>query len=215
MSTIPDHGVKRTALALNPCLARILKVRPVTRSRFRHSPCRSPVERSRLEPAVKADRGLLERFRCTADDGPDYERVVQRYFRVQAIRHAGTPNSKRTDHRLLLLFDNGALVAAGSHRLGDSPSIRQFGFAAVDVTHQGRTLTNGARASDTLWQVVVNDMLTRPGDSSSTVVARVHPDNDRSLAFCSRIGLTPIEPDHNGLIICAGPLAPAPRADNT
>jgi hypothetical protein len=26
MSTIPDHGVKRTALALNPCLARILKV---------------------------------------------------------------------------------------------------------------------------------------------------------------------------------------------
>ncbi len=100
-------------------------------------------------PAVKADRVLLERFCCTADDGPDYERLVQRYFRVQAIRHAGTPSSKRADHRLLLLFDDGALVAAGSHRLGDPPSIRQFGFAVVDVTYQGRTLTNGARASDT------------------------------------------------------------------
>jgi hypothetical protein len=26
MSKIPNHGVKRTAMALNPCLARILKV---------------------------------------------------------------------------------------------------------------------------------------------------------------------------------------------
>jgi len=157
-------------------------------------------------PAEKSDRALLERFCCTGDDGPQYERLVQRYFRAQAVRHAGTVDSLRTDHRLLLLFDNEALVGVACHRQGDSPSVRRLVFAALHIDRQGRSLTNGKRASDTLWEVVVNDMLVRPGVVPTTVVARVHPDNARSLRFCSRIGLDPIELDGHGLMICAGPL---------
>jgi hypothetical protein len=164
-------------------------------------------------PAEKSDRALLERFCCTAGDGPEYEHVVQRYFRAQAIRHAGTVDSLRADHRLLLLFETDVLVGVACHRRGDSPMVRHLALAAIHIDYQGGSLTNGKRASDTLWEVVVNDLLARPGVAPITIVAHVHPDSARSLGFCSRIGLDSIEVDGHGLMICAGPLPPTPTIE--
>jgi hypothetical protein len=58
-------------------------------------------------------------------------------------------------------------------------------------------------------QVIVNDVFGRPGDSPQTVVARVHPDNVRSLRYCQRIGLLPGGRDSHGLVICSWPLPPS------
>jgi len=159
--------------------------------------------------AQKSDRPLLERFECTNDDGPDYERIVQRYFRVQAIPHLGAPDSIRADHRLLFVFDEDRLVAAGCHRRGPGPGQRHFVYAAVARDRQGRELSNGERASRVLWAVVSNDIIDREGGEETLVFSRVHPENARSLAYCSRIGLTPLEQDSRGLVICAGPIARA------
>jgi hypothetical protein len=108
--------------------------------------------------ARKGDRSILERFRCADEGGPDYEQLVQRYVRVQAISHMGAPDGIRSDHRLLLVFDGGDLVATGCHRLGPEPDQRHFVYAAVEKNRQGRLLSNGVRASDVLWSVVANDI---------------------------------------------------------
>jgi predicted SnoaL-like aldol condensation-catalyzing enzyme len=157
--------------------------------------------------AAKNDRQLLERFSCAEAGGPDYEQLVQRYFRTRAVSHMSAPNSLRSDHRLLLVFDSGELVAAACHRLRATPDERNFVFAAVELSKQGMSLGNGERASDVLWNVVANDMLDRSESVQLTVFARVHPDNRRSLKFCERIGLRATQPDSYGLIICIGTVA--------
>jgi hypothetical protein len=91
--------------------------------------------------------------------------------------------------------------------------VRHLALAAIHIDYQGGSLTNGKRASDTLWEVVVNDLLARPGVAPITIVAHVHPDSARSLGFCSRIGLDSIEVDGHGLMICAGPLPPTPTIE--
>ena len=157
--------------------------------------------------ASKNDRQLLERFRCTDDDGPDYERLVQRYFRLKAIPHSGAEDSIRSDHRLLLVLEGDELVAAACHRRGPAPNQRHFLYAAVEKDRQGQLLSNGERGSDVLWSVVANDIIDRPGPAVALVVARVHPANERALAYCSRIGLIPTGHDSYGLVVCAGPIA--------
>jgi hypothetical protein len=157
--------------------------------------------------ANKGDRSLLQRFRCADDEGPAYERLVQRYFRTQAISHMGAVDSVRSDHRLLLILDGEELVAAGCHRRGPDPNQRYFIFAAVEKDRQGQRLSNGERASDVLWNIVASDILDREGDADTLVFARVDPENQRSLAYCRRIGLIPIEQGPQGLVICAGPIA--------
>jgi hypothetical protein len=131
---------------------------------------------------------------------------MQRYSRVQAIPHLGAPDSRRADQRLLWIFDGEVVVAAGCHRRGSATGVRNFVFAAVELGHQGGRLSDGQRASDVLWQVIVTDMLARPGDPPSTIIARVHPDNARSLRYCQRSGLLAGERDSHGLVICSGPL---------
>lgn len=154
----------------------------------------------------------MERFRCTDDDGSDFERLVQRYFRVQAISHMGTPDSIMTDHRLLLLLDGDELVGAACHRQGPAPDQRHFVYAAVEQSRQGRPLSNEGRASDVLWNVVANDIFDRQGEAV-TVFARVHPENERGLEYCRRIGLIPTTRDSYGLVICAGLIARAQGPD--
>jgi hypothetical protein len=123
----------------------------------------------------KKDRPLLERFCCTSENGPDYERRVQRYFRVQAIPHVGAADSIRSDHRLLLLFDGEELVATACHRRSRTPNQRLFAYAAVELSRQGNVLTNGERASMVLWGVVANDILDRQEADTTLVFARVDP----------------------------------------
>jgi hypothetical protein len=125
---------------------------------------------------------------------------VRRYFRVQGIPHLGGPDRRRADQRLLLLLDGDVVVAAKCHWQGSATGTRHFVFAAVELGYQGGRLSDGQRASDVLGQVIVNDMLGRPGDSPRTVVARVHCDNVRSLCYCQRIGPLP-----------GGPGLPRPR----
>ncbi len=158
-------------------------------------------------PATKRDRVLLQQFQCTDPDGPDFERLVQRYFRVQAIAHMGSHDSLRTDHRLLLVLDEDELVAAGCHRRGPQAGQRNFVFAAVASAFQGQELSNGVRASDALWSVVANDILDREQADPVDVFARVDRGNARSLAFCTRIGLATRGADRNGLVLCAGTIA--------
>lgn len=160
--------------------------------------------------AAKRDRQLLERFSCTDVDGPDYELLVQRYFRTQAISHMGAPDSIHSDHRLLLVFDSGELVATACHRLRSIPDERNLVFAAVERSKQGRHLSNGEKASDALWSVAANDVLDRHLAADITVFARVHPENERSLKFCERVGLEPTQADANGLIVCIGRVGRAP-----
>jgi len=156
--------------------------------------------------ATKADHALFERFTCTSDDGPDYEQFVQRYIRAEEIRHVSTLDSLRSNHRLLAVFDGDQMVAIGCHRRGALQNERRFVCAAVRQDHQGRTFSNGERASDVLWAVIGNDIFDRHDDNIVVVSARVHPGNERSLGFCRRIGLTPTELDSSGLLICSGAL---------
>jgi hypothetical protein len=121
----------------------------------------------------------------------------------------GALDSIRSDHRLLLVLDGEELVAAGCHRRGPDPNQRHFVFAAVEKDRQAQRLSNGERASDVLWNIVASDILDREDDADTLVFARVDPANQRSLAYCRRIGLTPIEQDAHGLVICAGPIARA------
>lgn len=155
--------------------------------------------------ASKADRQLLEQFTCTTTYGPDYEQIVQRYFRVQAIAHAGGHDAIRTDHRLLLLFLDEDLAGAACHRL-NGPDTRHVVFAALRLDLQGITVSDGPRVSEALWAAVLQDIRYRPGIQATTLYARVDPNNARSLAFCTRMKLKPGPADANGLIICSGPL---------
>jgi len=126
----------------------------------------------------------------------------------------GTSDSLATDHRLLLLLDGDELVAAACHRRGPAPDQRHFVYAAVEQSRQGRLLGNQQRASDLLWNVVANDIFDRQGAVATIVFARVHPDNERALAYCRRIGLIPTTHDSHGLVICAGLTARAQDPDN-
>ncbi len=151
---------------------------------------------------------MLEGFTCTSPDGPDYERLVQRYFRVQAIAHAGGHDAARTDHRLLLLLLDEELAGAACHRRSaTSPATRHVVFAAVRLDLQGQALHGGRRISEALWNAVLQDVRSRPGEPTTTIYTRVDPENARSLAFCRRMRLKPGSADANGLIICSGPPA--------
>jgi hypothetical protein len=162
-------------------------------------------------PATKQDRILLNGFTCTEEDGPEYEKLVQRYFRAASIRNMGTPTSLRRDHRLLLVFDAGHLVDAGCHeRRVRGERLFAFGAVATEFQPRDATLTNGLRASDALWQVVSNDIFDRERAETVTVVARVHPENRRSLRFCEWIGLVVREPEPDGLVVCAGLVGGSP-----
>lgn len=164
-------------------------------------------------PAVKADRVMLERFACAGRGAPDFEQLVQRYFRVQAIAQMGSPAGLRADHRLLLLMDDTTLLAAGCHQRGNEANRRNFVFAAVATRWQGQQLPDGRRTSDALWEVVANDMFERDGADELVVVAKVQQDNLRSLSYCARIGLTARSTDRTGLVVCAGILRPATASD--
>jgi hypothetical protein len=155
---------------------------------------------------------MLERFTCASRGAPDFEQLVQRYFRVQAIARMGSPAARQADHRLLLLMDDTTVLAAGCHQRSNEPHRRNFVFAAVATQWQGQRLPDGRRTSDALWEVVANDMLERDGADELVVVAKVHQDNLRSLNYCARIGLTSRSTDGIGLVICTGILRPGPAS---
>lgn len=130
---------------------------------------------------------------------------MQRYFRVQAIAHAGGQDAARADHRLLLLFLDDELAGAACHRVS-APGTRHVVFAALRLDVQGIAIPDGPRVSEALWDAVLQDIRSRPGTHATTLYARVDPDNARSLAFCTRMKLKLGPADANGLTICSGPL---------
>jgi hypothetical protein len=83
------------------------------------------------------------------------------------------------------------------------PAAMSAEYLASASSSRDVTLSDGTRLGR-LWQMVSNDMLDREESEAVTVMARVHPDNERSLPFCGRIGLAVCNLDSNGLVVCAG-----------
>lgn len=164
--------------------------------------------------AEKADRALLESFCCTTKDGPEWERVVQRFFRVFALKFAGSPAGIARDARTLLVFDGKELVACGLHAAGtdwprDGRSSRHLAYGAVALDRRGSggaALSNGGRASEALWEVLVRDAVDRPSGRPTVLWGRVHRLNRSSRDFCERHGLLPVEELERDLILYAGPV---------
>jgi len=163
-------------------------------------------------PATKADRASLERFQCTPESGPVFEREVQTWIRRDAI--PDTNRSGKSDQRLLLVHDGDDLVAVGCHArwqdIDGKPS-RLWIVGAVALSSQGERLSNGRRASDALVEILLNDVVERDDPPPEWLVAKVHKDNTRSLRLCDRIGLTTEQPLPDNLLLRLGPL-PRPAA---
>ncbi|MEU1502598.1 hypothetical protein [Streptomyces sp. NPDC005732] len=115
----------------------------------------------------------------------EWAHEVQTYFRQRAIAHTNS-RSRSHDQRLLLLHDAGELVGAAVHsstrhpRPQDQPACfdRRLEFYAVSLSRQGRTLSNGERASQALLRAVVSDITTRHDPRDEVfLTAYVAPEN--------------------------------------
>lgn len=157
-------------------------------------------------PADKSDKQLLQSFECTTRTGLGFEKEVQTWIRRDAITESN--RGYRADQRVLLVFDDGELIAVGSHARWENEQ-GQVGrlliVGAVRLDKQGKQLSDGTRASEALMEVVLNDIVDRDDPPPGWVVAKVHKENARSLALCNRFGLTSEQKLSSDLVLRAGP----------
>ncbi|MCF4136534.1 GNAT family N-acetyltransferase [Streptomyces sp. Tue 6430] len=149
----------------------------------------------------KRDRQLLESFACCPADHPQrracdqpWAHEVQTYFRCDAITSCNEHNAVY-DQRLLLVLDGTDLVGAAVHALtkADDPAgVRERALVAyaVGVDYQGKSLSDGRRASAAVLDAVFMDIASRHGEGQVVFLhASVHPANEASRTVLSRHGL--------------------------
>ena len=154
----------------------------------------------------KADRQLLEAFECSAPGAPESLREVQRWFRQHALSYEGARRGSH-GHRLMMLFEDGKLVACGSHEHGtiavdgDDIATLTLVMGAVSLSAQGTELSNGRRASRALFDLQVHDGLTQ--QAAELIVSYVRRDNVKAQTVAARHGMTVLRDDGEYLLMVA------------
>ncbi|MFE3384812.1 MULTISPECIES: hypothetical protein [Streptomyces] len=152
--------------------------------------------------AEKPDRRLLESFTCCPADHPPrlacdqpWAHEVQTYFRRDAIRAYNRHNAVY-DQRLLLVLEGPDLVGAAVHALTDigtdADALRERTLVAyaVGVDYQGKSLSDGRRASAAVLDAAIMDISSRHGEGQVVVLhAFVRPANEASRTALSRHGV--------------------------
>lgn len=165
----------------------------------------------------KPDRQILAGLACCPATHPQqgdcpepWSHCIQTYFRNPKLGIAFL-NSRppRFDQRMILAFepqeDEEKLAAAAVHALdGDDdpegPRVRVLMRYAVDLTFQGKELSNSVRASQYILDAVVDDIATRhEPDEVVHLLAQVAPKNIASAKCLERFGLTDKGTDHEGM----------------
>lgn len=150
----------------------------------------------RVRPGSPGDRELLASFAC-ADPAITWQREIDQFIRTQLADWAFDPHAAEADPRLLLAFTAGGdLFGVAAHERqtlgagGTQFHATKLEVVAISLKWQGRSLTEGQRASDILMSAVMTDVSARVPPRDARVFAIVHEDNHRSLAVCRRYGLT-------------------------
>ncbi|MFK0025677.1 hypothetical protein [Streptomyces sp. NPDC090798] len=119
---------------------------------------------------------------------------MQTYFRRDAIASCNQHNVVY-DQRLLLVLDGTDLVGAAVHALteADDPAgfrERALVAYAVSVDHQGKSLSDGRRASAAVLNAVFMDIASRHGEEQVVFLhASVHSANEASRTVLNRHGV--------------------------
>ncbi|MER6112675.1 hypothetical protein [Streptomyces hirsutus] len=119
---------------------------------------------------------------------------MQTYFRRDAIASCNQHNAVY-DQRLLLVLDGTELVGVAAHALteADDPvGFRERALVAyaVSVDHQGKSLSDGRRASAAVLDAVFTDIASRHGEEQVVFLhASVHTANEASRTVLSRHGV--------------------------
>ncbi|WP_329266610.1 hypothetical protein [Streptomyces sp. NBC_01451] len=119
---------------------------------------------------------------------------MQTYFRRDAITSCNQHEAVY-DQRLLLVLDGTDLVGAAVHALteADDPAgfrERALVAYAVGVDHQGKSLSDGRRASTAVLEAVFMDIVSRHVEEQVVFLhASVHPANEASRTVLSRHGI--------------------------
>jgi len=153
-----------------------------------------------FRPAEESDGPALAAFACST--GAWYEDDVETFIRTSALARALAPESP---YRLIVFMDDERLIGVAGHHpellLADTGEADESGdrsfrgmqatrlhVLALSVDQQGRRIGDGRRLSDLTMATLISEaMADRESAVLTAVVAR---DNLRSVALCSRHGLT-------------------------
>ena len=104
-----------------------------------------------LRPANRTDKAALQRFQCWNGGEPSFIRSVQTTIRVSGWKASAA-------QRAVVIELDGRLVASARHAhevSADGLSVRGVDWIALSVEWHGRTLRDGRRISDAVWQLVL------------------------------------------------------------
>ncbi|MCM1973195.1 MULTISPECIES: hypothetical protein [Streptomyces] len=147
---------------------------------------------------------------CPSTDSPhandcsqSWAHEIQSYLRQRALKYC-LLNPRARDQRLLLIEDGSALVGAVVHALTDADDPqgirdRVIVVYAVALSHQGKQLSDGRRASHAVLDAAVADAVSRHEQETQIVLnALVDPRNVSSCACLRSYGLLPRGRDSSG-----------------
>lgn len=139
------------------------------------------------------DCDALSRFRCSGPNSKIWDIEVERFIQESLCDWVFAAE----DAQMILMEDSkGTLTGVAAYQeISIMKSLMplkatELTLVALGNETQGKTSSDGKRASDLLMSAVLTDINTHIPPRSHHVFATVHKDNVRSLTLCRRHNLT-------------------------